>query len=69
MIGYMHICENCHSMCGWISKSQYSLQNKIIVFQNTELTSPFIIEELAIELGYDVEYVSDAESLQVMNTR
>ena len=39
--------------------------NKILVFQNPELTSPFIFEELSKKLGYDVEYVPEAEYLPI----
>ena len=38
--------------------------NKILVFQNPELT-PFLYEELSKELGYDVEYFPNAEYMPI----
>lgn len=42
--------------------------NKIIVFQNPVLTSPFIFEELSKKLGYEVEYAPDAEYMPIENS-
>lgn len=44
------------------------LGNKILVFHNPEITSPFIFEKLSKKLGYDVEYAPEAEYMPIENS-